>query len=128
MKKEIENIDDIKRLVDGFYKKVILDKTIAHFFIDVIAVNWDVHLPIMYRFWDTLLFGSTGYKGNPMLKHIVLSQKETMGRVHFDAWIKLWEETIDEFYFGEKAKEAKQKAQNISALMLYKINSNKTLQ
>ena len=126
MKKEIENIDDIKVLVDSFYKKVIVDKTIAHFFINVISVNWDVHLPIMYSFWDTVLFGSMSYKGNPMLKHIALSQKENMHKTHFDAWTKLWEETIDELYFGEKAEQAKKKAKSISALMMYKIDSNKT--
>ncbi len=126
MKKEIENITDIKLLVDNFYQKVILDKTIAHFFIDVIPVDWDVHLPIMYSFWDTLLFGSMSYKGNPMLKHIALSQKEKLDKLHFDTWIKLWEETIDELFFGEKALEAKKKAQNIKALMMYKIDANKT--
>ncbi len=126
MKKEIEDIDDIKQLVDSFYKKVIVDKTIAHFFINVITVNWDVHLPIMYSFWDTVLFGSMSYKGNPMLKHIALSQKEKLDILHFDAWIKLWEETIDELFFGEKAQEAKKKAQNIKALMMYKIDANKT--
>ncbi len=123
MKKEIENIDDIKLLVDEFYKKVLLDKTIAHFFNDVAKVDWEKHLPVMYSFWTTLLFGTMGYKGNPMIKHLELNKKENLHHEHFNQWLKLWRETIDEFYVGEKAEEAKQKALNISSLMMNKIEA-----
>lgn len=124
MKKEIEDKEDIKLLVDGFYKKVIADKTIAHFFNDTIKVNWEAHIPVMYNFWDTLLFGTMSYKGNPMIKHLELNRKEKLDKEDFKQWIRLWEQTIDELFTGEKAELAKRKAQDISALMIYKIQAD----
>ena len=103
MKKDIENIEDIKLLVDSFYKKVIPDKTIGYFFTEVVKFDWEVHLPIMYSFWDSILFGTMNYKGNPMIKHIEMNKKENLHKEHFDQWMKLWGETIDELFVGEKA-------------------------
>lgn len=124
MKKDIENIDDIKLLVDSFYKKVIPDKTIGYFFTEVVKFDWEVHLPVMYSFWDSILFGTMNYKGNPMIKHIEMNKKENLHKEHFDQWMKLWGETIDELFVGEKANEAKKRAGSIGQLMQYKINQN----
>jgi len=50
MKKDIENRDDIIRLVNTFYDKVKPDETIGYFFNRVVDVNWEKHLPVMYNF------------------------------------------------------------------------------
>ncbi len=123
MKKDIENIADIKLLVDSFYKKVIPDKTIGYFFTEVVKFDWEVHLPVMYSFWDSILFGTMNYKGNPMIKHIEMNKKENLHKEHFDQWMKLWGETIDELFVGEKANEAKKRAASIGGLMQYKIQN-----
>ncbi|MGG9971565.1 group III truncated hemoglobin [Ferruginibacter sp. SUN002] len=123
MKKDIEHIDDIKLLVDSFYKKVIVVETIGYFFTKVIQFDWQVHLPVMYSFWDTILFGTMSYKGNPMVKHIEMNKKESLKKEHFDQWMKLWKETIDELFIGEKANEAKKRAGSIAQLMQYKIQN-----
>lgn len=49
--KEIENRKDIEFLVDEFYKQVVKDELIGFFFTEVIALNMDQHMPIMYDFW-----------------------------------------------------------------------------
>jgi len=78
----------------------------------------------MYNFWDSILFGTMNYKGNPMIKHIEMNKKENLHKEHFDQWMKLWRETIDELFVGEKANEAKKRATSIAQLMQYKINQN----
>jgi hemoglobin len=120
--KDIETREDIIVLVNTFYKKVVKNPLLAHIFNDVAQINWEHHLPNMYDFWETLLFGRQAFKGNPMLKHISLSKQTEMSEQHFSAWISLWTETVDQLYIGEIAEEAKQKAKNISGLMLYKIS------
>ncbi|MBI3882842.1 MAG: hypothetical protein HY305_01095 [Sphingobacteriales bacterium] len=75
MKKDIEDIDDIKLLVDSFYNKVIDNELLAHYFNDIAKVNWEKHLPVMYSFWQTVLFSTMSFKGNPIVKHIELDKK-----------------------------------------------------
>ncbi|WP_278021545.1 group III truncated hemoglobin [Flavobacterium ginsengisoli] len=75
MKTDIKNKDDIIVLVDAFYLKVKSDSTIGYLFTEVAMVNWQKHLPIMYDFWDNILFHTGNFEGNPMLKHRMLDQK-----------------------------------------------------
>jgi len=121
--KDIETRNDIELLVNSFYDKVKADKTIGYIFNDVAAVDWILHLPKMYSFWETVLLGKMSFKGNPMVKHIQLSKKTEMSKKHFDHWLKLWNTTIDEHFEGTTATEAKQRGKNIAGLMLHKIES-----
>lgn len=114
MRKEIEDIHDVKLLVDSFYSKVVNDDTIGYIFQDVQKVDWNIHLPRMYSFWDTILFGVISYKGNPMLKHFYVNKNEPLSTAHFKQWLSLWEETIDEHFIGIKADLAKQRAVNMA--------------
>ena len=121
MKKDITNKEDIKQLVDTFYTKVKVDPVIGFFFTEVIQLKWDVHIPIMYDFWDTILFGNMGYKGNPVLKHVELHQKHPLDQKHFDRWLELFSETLDELFEGKITETAKSKASTMAQLMIYKI-------
>ena len=69
---DIETAQDVKRLVDAFYAKVNYDELLAPIFNDIAQVDWPKHLPTMYRFWQSLLFGSGNYQGAPFPKHAVL--------------------------------------------------------
>ena len=122
MKKELSEAADIKFLVDSFYQKVVVDDTIGYFFNEVVELNWDHHIPIMYSFWETILLGKGGYKGNPVLKHVELSQKAALTEQHFERWILLWNSTLDEHFEGKIAEEAKKKALTMKELMMFKIN------
>lgn len=68
MKNDIRNREDIKLIVDAFYEKVKKDDEIAFFFSEIIAVEWEKHLPIMYDFWENVLFHVGIYQGNPTKK------------------------------------------------------------
>lgn len=106
MKKDIQNEQDIRFFVDTFYKRVNQNPVLSSTFNDFAGVNWESHLPTMYRFWNGILFGEGGYKGNPFEKHIPLP----IEKVHFENWISLFIQTIDELFEGNKAEEAKQRA------------------
>ena len=123
MKSDIESALDIQRLIDSFYDSVKIDAVIGYIFSEVAAVNWEQHLPVMYAFWESLLLGSNTYEGNPMVKHIQLNKQTPLDKTHFDRWLSLFVQTVDEHFEGKKAEEAKTRAANIAHLMLYKIQS-----
>lgn len=122
MKDDIKNIEDIKLLVNTFYEKVQKDDTIGYIFNDVIKVDWETHLPKMYSFWHTVLFGVASYKGNPMLVHLNIDAKEPLNDTHFQRWVTMWEATIDHLFQGAKADEAKLRGSTMRQLMMMKIN------
>ena len=124
--KDIQTRTDIKTLVDEFYKQVITDDLIGHFFTEVVKLDLDKHLPVMYDFWETTLLGNMKYKGNPMTKHIELSRKKTLDSEHFDRWLALWVSTVTANFDGIKAEEAIQRAKQIGELMKYKIQQDKS--
>ncbi|WP_338791108.1 group III truncated hemoglobin [Bernardetia sp. MNP-M8] len=109
-KNDIQNEKDIKLLVDTFYDKVNQSLILSPIFNDFAGVHWETHLPTMYRFWNGILFGEGGYKGNPFEKHISLPIDAT----HFENWLALFKETVDELFEGNKAEEAKQRASIIA--------------
>jgi hemoglobin len=119
--KKLETKEDIEFLVNKFYDKVGCDETIGFFFNDVAKVDWSHHLPKMYSFWETLLLGNVSYKGNPMAIHFPINSEVAMEKFHFEHWIKLWTQTIEENFTGEMAETAIKKATNIANLMGYKM-------
>ncbi|OIR01359.1 group 3 truncated hemoglobin ctb [mine drainage metagenome] len=121
MKRDIENREDIKLIVDRFYDKIKTDEVIGFIFNDIAKVNWEKHLPVMYDFWENAIFYSGTYSGNPMNLHNHLHHIRPLSSKHFDQWNKLFNETVDEHFNGEKAKLIKQRALSISTVMQQKI-------
>jgi len=117
-KKELLNLDDIKTLVDSFYGKVRSDELLAPIFNERIRDNWPVHLEKMYRFWQTVLLGEHTYTGTPFPPHANLP----VDKSHFEQWLKLFKETLNEQFSGEKAKEAKWRADKMAEMFLLRIN------
>ena len=115
---EIKNLNDIKRMVDTFYDKVNKDKELSYIFNDFAKINWVTHLPIMYSFWSKLLLGEGDYRGNPFQKHIPLPIESH----HFDRWVELFKQNIDEQFIGEIAEEAKLRAENIAYVFDNKLS------
>jgi hemoglobin len=124
MKPDIQTRQHIEQLVDSFYTKVKDDDTIGHIFNEVAKVDWSHHLPKMYDFFETVILGQKGFKGNPMETHFTLNKKFPLQNEHFSRWKDLFFATIDELFEGETAQEAKQKATSIADLMLFKITSS----
>jgi len=125
--KDIETKEDIGVLVKTFYTKVMKDEVIAHFFTKVATFSWDEHIPIMIDFWENILLDGTAYKGNPMTKHFTLNKLSPMQAQHFERWLLLWQTTVHELFQGKVADAAIQRAKNIAALMLYKMNTHNVI-
>jgi len=127
-KNDILTIEDIKLLVDTFYDKVREDKLIGPVFNDRIQNRWPQHLAKMYTFWQTILLGEHTYYGTPFPPHAQLPiEKE-----HFERWLSLFSQTLNELFSGEIAKEALWRANKMAEMFQYKIahyrsNSSKSL-
>ena len=121
---DIRQREDIELLVDRFYEQVIEDPVIGYFFAEVIKLDWEKHIPIMYNFWETVLLGKIRYKGSPIPVHIALSKKEPLKPTHFERWIQLWETTVRSNFSGEKANEAVKRAKLMGELMMIKIKKS----
>lgn len=127
MKKDIESRADIELLVRLFYEKVKADDSIGYIFNDVVKVNWEKHFPVMFDFWENVLFYTGGYEGNPMKIHQHLHRMMPLTKEHFQRWNELFSESVDELFEGSKAILAKQRAVSISTVMQIKI-LNQSLQ
>ena len=117
MKKDIRNRIDIELFVNSFYDRIKTNPVIGYIFTDIAKVNWERHLPVMYNFWENALFYSGTYKGNPLELHKHLHRVMPLEPRHFDQWINIFNETIDELFEGPKADLAKERAYSISQIM-----------
>lgn len=119
--KKLESREDIELLVNKFYKKVVDDEVIGLFFQEIVPVNWEHHLPKMYSFWESILFSQMTYKGNPMQKHFPINEIKALEKHHFERWLLLWRQTVEENFEGMNASLAITKSENIANLMAYKM-------
>lgn len=104
--KTLETKEDIAFMVDEFYKKARQHEVLGPIFNNAIGELWFLHLDTLNRFWETLLLDGQSYFGRPFPKHLNLPIKDE----HFDMWLMLFNQNIDEHFVGEKAQEAKKRA------------------
>ena len=112
--KEIESKEDVELLVDTFYQKLVKDDLVSHFFANL---NLPEHLPRVVQFWSFILLDEAGYSANMMEKHARLD----LDAASFDRWLKLFHETVDQFFTGEKATLAKQRSSLVAWTMKTKF-------
>lgn len=117
-KKDILQLDDVKLLVDTFYGKVREDELIGPIFNERIQDRWPQHLAKMYTFWQTVLLGEHTYYGSPFPPHAKLPVEKE----HFERWLELFSQTLDELFTGEVANEAMWRANKMAEMFQYKIN------
>ncbi len=123
MKNDIAGRKDIEQLINSFYDKVRADELIGYIFSDVANVDWPHHMPIMYDFWESIIFYTGQYSGNPMLVHTNLNKQVPLTSAHFTRWMQLFTATVNELFEGEKAELAKQRALSISTTIQIKLAS-----
>jgi len=117
--KNIDNIEDIRLFVDEFYARVRRDDLIGPIFLQVLPGDWQPHLDKMYAFWNAVLFGVAGFKGNPFSKHAPLQIRHE----HFDRWLVLFGETIDRYFEGPVAEDSKRRAGIMAEMFLYRLGA-----
>lgn len=82
--------ESIRRLVDGFYRRVRNDPDLGPIFERVVgqgAGGWPPHLDKMVAFWSAVLLGQPGYGGNPRHAHRQVAEIQPR---HFARWLFLF--------------------------------------
>ncbi len=110
--KQLSTAEDIHQLVNAFYDKVLLDDLLSPFFT---KLDFTAHLPKMEQFWRFALLSEEGYTTNVTQKHLHMP----LNQAHFERWLALFNQTVDEHFEGDLAQQAKQRA----ALIGWTINA-----
>jgi len=122
MLEDLKERADIKRLVVIFYDKVRKNEEIGYFFHNSIQ-DWNKHLEKITDFWESNLFFTGSFKGNPAVAHVKVdkSHDHSITEYHFGIWLNLWFQTIDELYAGEMAQRLKNNARKMSIHLFLRI-------
>jgi hemoglobin len=104
---DIATRDDCETLVRAFYARAFEDPLIGWLFTDVARLDLEAHVPRITSFWETILLGARSYGGGAFGPHAQLHAKAPLRRAHFERWLRLWVDTVDERFAGERAELAK---------------------
>lgn len=118
MKHDILTVSDVKNLVDTFYDKIRKNDLLAPIFNERIENRWPEHLEKMYTFWQTVLLKEHTYFGSPFVPHANLPVEN----IHFNTWIGIFNETVDELFEGNIAEEAKWRGEKMAEMFQTKID------
>ena len=117
----LDNEKAIRKMVVLFYDKIKINMHLGGIFHSAIGNKWDTHIETMVLFWRHILLGEMVYEGRPAQKHMDMP----LDSFHFDVWLSIFNETIDENFEGEIALLAKERALGIAKVIEHKITSIK---
>jgi hemoglobin len=123
---DIENRADCERLVRTFYARAMADPMIGWIFVDVAKLDLEAHVPVIASFWETILLGSQTYRGGAFRPHAALHLRVGLRPGHFERWLTLWHETVDELFAGERADLAKAHAGRVARAFLGRLQAMPT--
>jgi hemoglobin len=121
--KDIETRADCERLVRTFYGRALTDPIIGFIFVDVAKLDLEAHVPRITSFWETILLGARSYGGGAFRPHAQIHLQVPLRRAHFDQWLNLWRQTVDELFEGERAELAKAHAVRVAAAFHQRLQS-----
>ena len=106
----------IEQMVRQFYTTVLKDNLLAPIFIkslgdDLNNGKWHEHLNTLYKFWDLMMTGRRGYGGDPFPPHAFIGP---LSREHFERWLELFKETVNELFIPEIADKFYVKADRLA--------------
>lgn len=116
----VVNESSIGVLVDRFYARVRHDDILGPIFAEKVGDDWEPHLETMRAFWSSLMLASGRYKGNPMLKHLLLVPR--IGSEHFDRWLDIWKQITTELFLPKTAAIFMSKAQSMAERLIETID------
>ncbi|RPA70329.1 group III truncated hemoglobin [Cyclobacteriaceae bacterium YHN15] len=127
-KKAIEDREDIDFMVKTFYNKVRRNDVLGPIF-NKIVNDWEVHLDHLTDFWEMVLLqsgpGAGKFNPIPVHKEVDNQTENNISEVHFENWLELWFETLDQYFEGEVAEYAKAHAQKMAYILLFKIREGR---
>lgn len=124
MKNDISNRDDLYLIVSDFYKKLLVDAEMQHFFEKFNnSKTLEHHLNVLVDFWDNILFYSGTYNKNAMQPHVKLHQKKPFTKQHFQNWLTSFNQSVDANFEGNNAHTIKNRALSIATVMQLKTTN-----
>ncbi len=122
---DIQTQEDLYKVVDDFYQKLLADDAISYIFTDVVKVKLEEHLPILVTFWSQSILGTGGYFNNLTQIHLDLNTKSYLSKELFEIWLNHFETAINENFQGINCERMKNQAHNLSTIMQIKIAKEK---
>ncbi|MXN90874.1 hypothetical protein GR160_06505 [Flavobacterium sp. Sd200] len=119
--KDIENREDLEKLLWEFYTRLLNDPGISYIFTDVAKINLETHMPSLTDFWEQSLFYTGNYRKNVMQMHLDLNEKERLTEIHFEIWLNHFNITVNDLFFGINSEKIKTRAQSIATVMKIKM-------
>lgn len=113
----------IDALVDRFYRTVRADHDLGQLFARYVS-DWNAHLPIMKRFWRSVLLGMRAYRGTPFALH---RDMDGIEHDHFRRWLELFADAANETLSPAVARKAIGSATNIATGFWMGRNADPTL-
>jgi hemoglobin len=113
-KPDIRTRSDCEALVRRFYSRALEDPLIGWIFVDVAKLDLEAHVPKVASFWETVLLGARSYGGGAFAPHAAVHARARLRKAHFDRWLMLWSEAVDELFAGPTADQAKLHAQRVA--------------
>lgn len=123
MPHDIETRADCERLVRAFYGRALTDPMIGFLFTDVARLDLEAHVPRITAFWETILLGAQSYSGGAFRPHALLHAQVPLRSGHFERWLALWRETVDELFAGPRAELAKAHARRVARAFLRRLEA-----
>jgi hemoglobin len=128
--KNIDDRDDVSFLVRTFYAKVRNNIILGPIFNDIVQ-DWEKHLEHLTDFWEMVLLqsgpGAGKFNPIPVHKEVDDHTQNKISEFHFNNWLELWFETIDQHFDGEVAEYARAHAQKMAYILLFKIREGRNV-
>lgn len=123
MKNDIKERADIEKLVIAFYTKVKADDELSIIFNEVVKMDWEHHIPVIVDFWEGILLNADTYHRNAMEPHFDINRKYPLRKIHFERWLQLFSETVNNNFEGPVASLAITRAKGIAGIMQIKMDA-----
>ena len=111
---DLDSAAEIAEMVRRFYADVTQDDLLGPMFNEVAGVDWSEHLPKLTAFWCRALLGEPGYQGNPFRAHQLVHAKRAFSPAHFERWLGLFHETLEDGWAGPNVQRALELAGNVA--------------
>lgn len=114
MKRDIRE-EDLHDLLTTFYATIGSDVLLAPYFAEI---DMSVHMPVIVRFWSTIVFNTLQYSGNAFRPHLSMPG---LTAAHFARWLATLESTVNERFSGMRADHMKTMAHRIAYSMQLRL-------
>lgn len=102
MKYDTITRENVRELVDEFYRLVRADQQLGPIFQKALGDDWTPHLAKLAEFWSTIVLGTRSFHGNVYGTHMQLDGIEPQ---HFQRWLGLFQQTATRLFEPAQADQ-----------------------